>query len=237
MDGRLILCCEVCAAKAVQILYWSDSNDQYTPHFGTYCWFFPEVAIVLDVGQGMDINPEDETSYTTQYQKGFLKYAENEYCVKHRHLPVAQFQNIPNNNLSSYAMASRSGQSSYNRYDLSSNDEEYLMPHDVAKKTPGWSDRAVCLLTAARLCLDSPPELPQNWGHFNLIHHGYHSDQMEICSTFWLPDITDWWRQQEEMHSKYANVSNEVRDIFSLISHGVGFEASFSLGRDVIGWT
>jgi len=27
-----------------------------------------------------------------------------------------------------------------------------------------------------------------------------------------------------------------ARDIFSIIPHGVGVEASFSLGRDVIGW-
>jgi len=33
--------------------------------------------------KGMDINPEDETSYTTQYQEAFLKYVENEYCAKH----------------------------------------------------------------------------------------------------------------------------------------------------------
>jgi len=29
--------------------------------------------------KGMDINPEDETSYTTQYQEAFLKYMEKEY--------------------------------------------------------------------------------------------------------------------------------------------------------------
>jgi hypothetical protein len=33
--------------------------------------------------KGMDINPEDETSYTTQYQEAFLKSVENEYCAKH----------------------------------------------------------------------------------------------------------------------------------------------------------
>jgi hypothetical protein len=33
--------------------------------------------------KGMDINPKDETSYTTQYQEAFLKYVENEYCAKH----------------------------------------------------------------------------------------------------------------------------------------------------------
>jgi len=33
--------------------------------------------------KGMDINPEDETSYTIQYQEAFLKYVENEYSPKH----------------------------------------------------------------------------------------------------------------------------------------------------------
>jgi hypothetical protein len=59
---------------------------------------------------------------------------------------------------------------------------------------------------------------------------------MEISSTFWIPDITDWWRQQEEMHSKYADLSNVERDIFSIIPHCVGVEATFSLGLDVIRW-
>jgi len=33
--------------------------------------------------RGMDINPEDETSYTTQYQEAILKYVENAYYAKH----------------------------------------------------------------------------------------------------------------------------------------------------------
>jgi len=36
--------------------------------------------------KGMHINYENETSYTTQYQEVFLKYVENDYHVKHRHL-------------------------------------------------------------------------------------------------------------------------------------------------------
>jgi len=59
---------------------------------------------------------------------------------------------------------------------------------------------------------------------------------MEFSSTFWIPDITDWWRQQEETHSKYADLSKLARDIFFIIPHAVGVEASFSPGRDVIGW-
>jgi len=59
---------------------------------------------------------------------------------------------------------------------------------------------------------------------------------MEISSTFRLPDITNWWRQQEEMNRKHTDLTNVAHNIFSIIPHGVGVEASFSLGRDVSGW-
>jgi len=184
----------------------------------------------------MDINPEDQTSYTAQYQEAFLKYVENEYCAEHRRVPVNKLETVPTSNLVPSATASGSYQSSFDPYDLSSDDEEYLTPNDVVETTPGPSDRAARLLTAARLYLNSPPEAPKNWGQINPNLNDYHSDQMEISSTFWIPDITDWWRQQEDTHSKYADLSNVARDIFSIIPHGFGVEASFSLGRDVIGW-
>jgi hypothetical protein len=60
---------------------------------------------------------------------------------------------------------------------------------------------------------------------------------MEIGGTFWLLDITDWWHQQEEMHSTYANRLNVPPDIFLTIAHVVRNEVSLSLGRDSIGWT
>jgi len=186
--------------------------------------------------KGMDINPEDETCYTTQYQEAFLKYVENEYCAKHECLPVTLPERVTNNNLLSSATVSRSGQSAYDPYDSSSNDEEYLMPQYVAKTTPGWSHPAPRLLTAARLYLNSLPELPQNCGLINPNLNDYHSNPMEISSTFWLLDIADWWRQQEEMHSKYADLSNVACNIFSIKPHGVGVEASIHLGWDVIGW-
>jgi len=113
---------------------------------------------------GMDITPEDETSYSTQYHKAFLKYAENGYCTKPRGLPLTESENIPNNNLSFSALASRSGRSSYNPYDLFSDDEAYLMRNEGAEMTAGRSDCAARVLTAARLYLNSPPELPQYWG-------------------------------------------------------------------------
>ena len=184
----------------------------------------------------MDINPEDETSYTTQCQEAFLKYVENEYCAKHRRLLVIKSDNTLHNNLCSFEMACRSGQSSYDPYDVSSDGNEYLMPTNVAETTPARSDRAASLLTAGRLYLNTPPELTQNWGQINPNLNDYYSDPMEISSTFWLPDITDWWRQQQETHSNYADLSNEARNIFSIIPHSVEVQANFSLGRDVIGW-
>jgi len=62
---------------------------------------------------GMDINPEDETFYITQYQEAFLKYVENEYCAKHRRMPVNKYQCLPSSDHISSATASRSCQSSF----------------------------------------------------------------------------------------------------------------------------
>jgi len=186
--------------------------------------------------KGMDINPEDETSYTTQYQEAFLKYVENEYCAKHRRVPVNKLETVPSSNPIPSASAAGSYLSSFDPYELSSNDEEYITPNNVAETTPGQIDRAARLWTAARLYLNLPPEAPKNWGQINPNLNDYHSDPMEISSTFWLLDINDWWRQQEETHSKYTNLTNVARNIFSIIPHGVGVDASSSLGRDVIGW-
>jgi len=128
---------------------------------------FRKLRLFRKWDKGMDINPEDETSYTTQYQDGFRQSVENEYCAKHRCLPVTKPDNIQNNNLVSSPMASRSGQSSYDPYDLSSDDDEYLMSTDVAKMTLGRSDRAARLLTTTTLDFNSPPELPLNWVQIN----------------------------------------------------------------------
>jgi hypothetical protein len=149
----------------------------------------------------MDINPKDKTLYTTHYQEAFLKYVENEYCAKHRCGPVNKPETIPSSNLVPSAMASGSYQSSFDPYDVSSDDEEHLTPNNVAETTPERSDCAARLLTAARLYLNSPPEAPMNWKQINPNLNDYHSDPEEITSTLWIPDITDWWRQQEETNS------------------------------------
>jgi hypothetical protein len=145
-------------------------------------------------------------------------------------VPVNKLETVPSCNLVPSVTASGSYQLSCDPHDLSSDDEEYLTPNNVAETTPGRSDHAARLFTAATLYLHSPPEAPKNWGQIDPNLNDYHSDPMEISSTFWIPDKTDWWRQPEETISKYADLFNVVRDIFSIIPHGVRVEASFSLG-------
>jgi len=183
----------------------------------------------------MDIHPEDGKSYTNQYQEAFLNYVKNQYCAKHRRVPVNKHESSPSSNLIPSATASGSCQPCFDPYDLSSDDEEYLTPNNVAQTTPGQSDPAARLFIAASLYLNSLPEAPKNWGQINLNVNDYHSDPMDISSTFCLLDITNWRRQQEETHSKYADVSNMARDKFSITRYGVGVEGSFSFGRNVIG--
>jgi hypothetical protein len=58
---------------------------------------------------------------------------------------------------------------------------------------------------------------------------------MEVSSSFWILDITDWCHQDEETHGMYNNLSNVVHEIFLIIPYGVGVQARFSLGQDDIG--
>jgi hypothetical protein len=68
---------------------------------------------------------------------------------------VNKLENIPSRNFVPFAMASGSGPSLFPASDLCSDDEEYLMPNNVAETTHGRSDRTISLLTAARLHLNS----------------------------------------------------------------------------------
>jgi len=43
---------------------------------------FRKLRLLRKWDKGMDINPEDETSYNTQYQEAVLPYVENQYCAK-----------------------------------------------------------------------------------------------------------------------------------------------------------
>jgi len=184
---------------------------------------------------GIDINYDDKDSYPRQYQAAFWMYMENEYWAKHQWLSDNQPERVERNIILSDT-ACCSGQSSYDQYDSSSDDDEYLKSKNVAKMTPGHIDRAALLLTAAGLFFNSPPYAPTNWGQMNPNLNEYHSDPFEITSPFWLSDNTNWWYQQEETLSKYADLSIVERGIMPIKPHCVGVGASFSFGRDMVGW-
>ena len=106
----------------------------------------------------MDINPEDKTFDNMKYQEAFLHCIENEYNARHQHVPVSKLDRLPSSTLVTSATASGSCQSSFDPYDLSSDDEEYLTTNNVAEMTRGRSNRAVPLLANNRLYLNLQPE-------------------------------------------------------------------------------
>jgi hypothetical protein len=81
------------------------------------------------------------------------------------------------------------------------------------------------------LYFNSPAEALQNLRPINPNLNDYHSNPMAISSIFWILDMTDWWRQQENMHSKYSDLSNVAWETDSIVPYAVGVEARFSLGQ------
>ena len=120
------------------------------------------------------------------------------YHHQHRQLSVIKPKKVRSNILFLSATASWSGQFSCDPYDLSSNNEWYLSPGNVAAMTPRQSDCAARLLTATQFNLNSPSEAPMLWGRVNPHLNHYHSDPMEIWNAFSLPHISDGWRHQDE---------------------------------------
>jgi hypothetical protein len=108
-------------------------------------------------------------------------------------MPVNKRKTVPSTNLVRSAIATGSYQPSFDPYDLFSDDDEYFLRNDLAVTTSRRSDHAVYLLSSTRLFLNSPSEVPTNWGQINPNLNDYHSDPMEISSTFWIVDITDLW--------------------------------------------
>jgi len=140
--------------------------------------------------KGLDINAEDEASYTTQYQDEFPKDVENQYCAKHRRVPINKYECLQSSNLILSATASGCCQLSFDLYDSSSDDEEYRTPNNVAEITPGQRNCAARLLTAAGLSFNWPPEAPKNCWQLKPNLNDYHSDPMDNTSILWEPDIT-----------------------------------------------
>jgi len=149
-------------------------------------------------------------------------------------MSVIGLENVPHSTIFQFGNASF-GKSSFDQSDVSRDDEECLTAISVTEMAPGQSNHAACWLTATRFHLNSLSEEPKNWGRMNPNLNHYHSDPMVIGSPSRLADITDWGRQQEETHSKYADLSNVARNIFSSTTHGIRVRAGLSLWRDIIG--
>jgi hypothetical protein len=66
----------------------------------------------------------------------------NEYWAKHSSLLDNELEIVLSSNVVPLRTASESYQSSFDQFDLPSDDEEYLTPNNVPKATPGLSDRA-----------------------------------------------------------------------------------------------
>jgi len=73
--------------------------------------------------KGIDINPEDETFYNTQYQQVLLKYVDNEYFAIHRQFPSMKHETVLRNNLLFSVIASTACQASSEQYHLPITDE------------------------------------------------------------------------------------------------------------------
>jgi len=184
----------------------------------------------------MDITPDDGTFYSIQYQANLLMYMDNKYYAKLGHIPVITPETISSSSLFSCTLTSRSGQCAYNPNDMSSNDEKYLMPKNVAEMPPARSHSAARLMTPTKLCFNSPPDLHQSWGQVHQHLNDHHSDPREFSSTFWIPDITIWWLQQGEMYSKYPILRNVACNLFSNTYHAGGQEDRVSVVPDLFGW-
>jgi len=148
----------------------------------------------------MDINPQDATSYTTQYQEALQKDVEYESCAKHRRVMVNKLETALPRSLVPSATHSGSYRSYFDACNLSSNDEENIKPYNVAESSPGRSDRAACVLLGARPYVNLPPDALPNCGQIDPNLNDCPSNPTETSSTSWIPDITDWRRPQEEPH-------------------------------------
>jgi len=160
----------------------------------------------------------------------------NEQCGKHRCFHISKPRCVLSNDLSPSTTASESVQLSVDPYELTINDEDYLMPNDMADMTPRRNHSAAQVLPTARLFMNSPPALPKGLGQVNLGLIDYCSDPVVISNTWWILDITDRWYQPEKTHWKYVDLYNVACNTFIIIPNGVRVVASMSHGWDGIAW-
>lgn len=97
------------------------------------------------------IPSEDGTSCTTAYNAVLLKYVDNKYIAKCRHFPVIEPEIVWCYNLLLSTKASWLCQSSDDPYDVSSDNEEYLMPNHIGEMIPSRSACTSSIRNVARV--------------------------------------------------------------------------------------
>jgi hypothetical protein len=83
LEGRHVLCCEYVPQKMTKYYTEVTPTTRMLLVSGHILNRFWKLRSFRKWDKGMDINPEDKISYTTQYQEAFLKNVENEYCTKY----------------------------------------------------------------------------------------------------------------------------------------------------------
>jgi hypothetical protein len=116
---------------------------------------------------------------------------EHEYCTRNQITTDKTLKIVPNHNPFSTIPASGPGQSTYDPYDWSS-DDEYFTSAQMTECTSGCSDCAERLLTATTLYFNSPTEVSKNWGQIDPNNNDYYTDPTEFSREFWIPNVTDW---------------------------------------------
>jgi hypothetical protein len=123
-------------------------------------------------------------------------------------------------------------------YGLESSDEEDdIRITQSACATPRTASRKARLMQQARQYLSNTRvNIDSDQHDYPIQDELLSNDPEEITASFWYPDVAGWWMKQERRMGDYQDLARMARDIFSVMPHGVGVEASFSLGRDVMSW-
>ena len=188
----------------------------------------------------MGVSNDNADSYTRQYSDAFLDYWEKNYVIGDgegtNEVKKEEFGG-PLSDLGENVSIGKKG-GGIKVYTIDSSDED--TDEEVTAKpnsTPRSASRKAYLMQQARQYLANgrvdPNTLPQNQPQGDDL---LSEDPEEVTASFWYPDVGGWWYNQEKMLGEYRDLAKMARDIFSVMPHGVGVEASFSLGRDVIGW-
>lgn len=179
---------------------------------------------------------DEAESYKSQYSNAFLAYWESNYVNNEDSRGMegdkkgnAGLRNLRGNEVKPIPRI----------YGLESSDEEDEPVIQEIHETPRSSSRKSLLMQQARQYLANPRinhELQQYREDYPVGDEMSSNDPEEITASFWYPDVAGWWLKQETTMGEFRDLAKMARDIFSVMPHGVGVEASFSLGRDVISW-